>query len=606
MSVSTSTLSSRDAVEAHYKWNEESVYPSREAWSEEAQALMQVLPTMSRFQGQLTSPAALLEWLETLDELSRRVGTLGFYAVMSQSVDSQDTQAVSMVGQASSLNGVAAASAAFAEPEILAIGQSTLHDWMQQEPRLQAYAHYFDNLFRKQQHIRSAEVEEVLGLSADPLYMIEQIGETLTNNDLKFMPAAAADGIALDVAQSTVTSLMDSPDREVRRTAWENYADGYLSVKNTVAAAITGSFKRDIFYARARRYENSLEAALFEHNLPTEVFYNLIETFKKNLPTWHRYWAAKRRALAVEKLHPYDVWAPIAQGSHKLDFEQSIEDISTALQPLGDQYVQVLRQGTLQDRWIDVYPNTGKRQGAFSYGNFGTHPFIMMSFNGSLSSTSIMAHELGHSMHSYFTWQNQPYVYSGYSLFIAEVASNFNQAMLRDYWLKNNQDVDFQFALIDETMYNFHRYFFTMPTLARFELEIHQRLERGEGVTADDMIALMAQLFSEGYGDAVHVDTERVGITWAQYGHLFTPYYVFQYATGISAANALAKRILGGEPGTAENYVRFLSSGSSVYPLDALKIAGVDMTTPEVVETAFEVLAGYVERLEKLLDEAGR
>jgi len=260
----------------------------------------------------------------------------------------------------------------------------------------------------------------------------------------------------------------------------------------------------------------------------------------------------------------------------------------------------VLRRGCLEQRWVDIYPNEGKKLGAFSYGAPGTYPFINMSYANTLGSLSTLAHELGHSMHSYLTWQNQPQVYSSYSMFVAEVASNFNQAMVRANLFKTNSDPNFQIALIEEAMDNFHRYFFIMPTLARFELETHQRIERGEPLTADIMIGLMADLFSEGYGSEMHVDRERVGITWATFPHLYSNYYVFQYATGISAAHALAGRILEGANGAAEAYLGFLKAGSSLYPVDALKRAGVDMATPEAVERTYGVLAEYVDRLDKL------
>ncbi len=271
------------------------------------------------------------------------------------------------------------------------------------------------------------------------------------------------------------------------------------------------------------------------------------------------------------------------------------------MQPLGDDYVSILRQGALHDRWIDVYPNQGKRQGAFSFGWQGTYPFIMTSYHDDLKAMSTVAHELGHSMHSYFTWQHQPFVYANYSLFVAEVASNFNQAMVRAHLRQAQPDPDFQIALIEEAMNNFHRYFFIMPTLAQFELEVHTRIEQGEPLTADDMNTLMADLFAEGYGSEMAFDRDQVGITWAQFGHLFSNYYVFQYATGISAAHALANRILAGEPGAAANYRQFLNAGGSLYPMDALKLAGVDMTTPEAVEATFKVLGDMVDQLEKLV-----
>jgi oligoendopeptidase F len=275
--------------------------------------------------------------------------------------------------------------------------------------------------------------------------------------------------------------------------------------------------------------------------------------------------------------------------------------ICAGMQPLGDDYVQPMRRGLLEERWVDVYPNKGKRSGAYSSGFYGTNPFILMSYNDNLSDVSTLAHELGHSMHSYFSRKTQPIVYSGYSMFVAETASNFNQAMVRAHLLATRDDPQFQIAIIEEAMANFHRYFFLMPILARFEREIHDRVERGEALTADAMTSLTAGLFREGYGPEVEIDEPRVGITWAQFPtHMYLNFYVYQYATGISAANALAQRVLQQGPQAAEDYKSFLKAGSSLYPLEALKLAGVDMTSPEPVERAFSVLENFVDRLDKL------
>jgi len=423
----------------------------------------------------------------------------------------------------------------------------------------------------------------------------------LTNADMRFNPARDKKGKPLDVTHSTIGALISHDERKIRRRAWRNYADGYLTHKNTLTNTLVTAVKRDVFYARSRGYGSSLEASLAPNHIPVEVFHNLIEAFKKNLPTWHRYWKIRKKALGYKKLHEYDIKAPLAKNPPVVSYEQAVEWIAEGLLPMGKEYISVLRNGCLEERWVDAYPNKGKRTGAFSWGAPGTHPFIMMSYADSIFSLSTLAHELGHSMHSFLTWQNQPVLYADYSLFVAEVASNFHQAMLRDHLLKTNPERDFQIAVMEEAMANFYRYFFIMPTLARFELETHTRVEKDQPLTAESLIHLMADLFREAYGDTVHLNREYIGMTWARFGHLYTDYYVFQYATGISGAQALSNRVLRGEPGAVEDYLQFLKSGSSVYPLDLLKRAGVDLTGPEPVVEAFALMAAYIDRLEKLL-----
>jgi len=600
--LNESGIRSREGIPARYTWNAPSVFESDGAWEDEVTAFAESLSDFRVYQGRLQDGGGVLATaLEARDGLLRRLGKVLVYASMNHSLEMTDQSATRAVGRARGLGAQVSAVTAFLEPELLAIGQSTIKKWMQEEPRLAVYAHYIEDLFRKGAHIRSPEVEEVLGMLADPFGSVHATADMLTAADFRFQPAVTQDGQEMPVTQGTWTKILACADREARRTAWEHYTDEYLAFKNTLAANLTSSIKQNVFQTRARRHASTLEAALFEHNIPVEVYHNLIATFRENLPTWHRYWRIRRQALGVDTLHPYDIWAPLTADSPVIPYEQAIEWICQGLLPLGEDYVDIVRRGAVEERWVDVYPNQGKRGGAFSSGSPGTHPFIMMSYNDNVFSLSTLAHELGHSMHSYLTWQDQPFVYSDYSLFLAEVASNFHQAMVRAYLMEQQPDPTFQISLIEEAMSNFHRYFFIMPTLARFELEVHERAERGEGLTADDMIELMADLSSEGFGSGVYVDRDRVGITWATFGHLYVDYYVFQYATGISGANALARRILSGHEGALDDYLSFLKSGSSMYPLDALKMAGVDLTTTEAVEVTFEVLSDLVDRLESLL-----
>jgi oligoendopeptidase F len=599
----TSKVASRAEIPVQYTWDTASVYASHADWEAELARVAAQLPELAAFQGQLGSrPERLAEWLDTAERLMNTVARLYFYASMFHNVDTNDQAAVANHDRAIGMYTRAIAATAFAEPELLAIGFDTLRRWTADEPRLALFAHYFDQLERRQAHVRSAEVEQLLGQLRDPFSGASGIHGIMTDADLHFAPAHTAAGDPLDLAQGNISALLTSPDREVRRSAWESYADAHLSMQNTMAACLATGVKQDVFMARARRYPSALEASLADNNIPVEVFHNLIGTYRSNLPTWHRYWNLRKRALGFDTLAVYDVKAPLTDKMPDAPLAQSIDWICDGMRPLGDAYVTAMRRGLTEQRWVDVYPNQGKRMGAYSHGVHGTHPYILMSYNDDIFSMSTLAHELGHSMHSYLTWQSQPLVYADYSLFVAEVASNFNQAMVRAHLLDANHDRDFQIAVIEEAMANFYRYFFIMPTLARFELEIHERVERGEALTAESMIGLMADLFQEGYGDEVQVDRARVGSTWCQFStHLYSNFYVYQYATGIAAANALAADIQAGQPGAAENYLSFLKVGGSLYPLDALKLAGVDMATPAPVERAFAVLASYVDRLETLL-----
>jgi len=599
------TVPPRSKLNKAFTWNAESVFPSDEAWEKAVRQIMEDLPALKQFQGRLAEgPAVLVEALEAVYQLISRAQTAFMYAGFSYAVDTTNQHAAGLRSKGQGMYGQVLSAVSFLQPGILEIGREKLDEWMSHPSgeKLAVYKHYFDDLFRKQAHVRSADVEEILGLVSDPLQGPSNSTGMLTNADFKFKPVRDSKGNVLDLTQGSYHKLLHSPDRKARRAAYEAYMDKYIEHKNTLASNLAHSIKANIFYMRARRHESSLAASLFDLNIPTDVFHNLIDTFRKNLPIWHRYFEIRRKALGLRKLAYYDMWAPIVKRKVRIPFEKGVELICESLTPMGKEYVERVRRGCLQDRWVDVYPNQGKAEGAFSWGSQGTHPFINMSYTDEVTSMSTLAHELGHSMHSHLTWKNQPFIYTEYSLFVAEVASNFHQAMLRGHLLDTVTDKNFQLALIEEAVGgNFFRYFFQMPTLARFELETHRRTERGEPLTADSMVDLMADLFAEGFGPGFDLDRERVGMTWSTFGHLFADYYVYAYATGISGAHALAGRILRGEANAVENYLGFLKSGNSDYSLNVLKKAGADLTTPRAVEETFAVMEGYIDRMEKLV-----
>ncbi len=598
-------LPSRSEVDKRFTWDRESVFPDAAGWEQAVETIIARLPDLAEFRGHLAdSPDALADWFAANESVHRLIGKVMVYTTMAYSVDTGDQAALARTDRARSVAAQLGAATSFALPEMIAIGIPKLREWVKTSPRLAHLSHYFDRIEKLQEHIRSAEVEEILNQVSDPLATALSVHGVLANTDLKFAPAVGTRGDQHEVAQGTIGALLTSPDRELRRTAFENYADAHLAMQHAMAASLAGGVKRDVFYARARGFASSLAAALEPSHVPADVYRNVIQAFRDNLTTWHRYWRVRRKALGLMELKPYDTRAPVGESTLKVPYEQAVDWIAEGVAPLGAEYVQVLRRGALEDRWVDVYPNRGKRMGAFSTGVADTFPFIFMSYNDDIYSMSTLAHELGHSMHSYYARKTQPFIYSNYGLFQAEVASNMHQALVRRHLLATQMDPAFQVAVIEEAMSNFYRYFFIMPSLARLELEVHERVERGGAITAEYLNELMADLMVEVYGSEVEVterDRQRIGSTWAQFHtHLYSNFYVYQYATGIAGADHLVQRVADGDPKAADSYLAFLKSGGSMYPLDGLRLAGVDMTSPEPVEAAFATLGRMVARLEEL------
>lgn len=600
MSTEAAALPRRDELPPEQRWDIESVYPTDAAWEEAYQAVAGRLGELERFRGRLgESAATLLAGLRARDELLAEVSRLGVYAALRRSEDATNAAYAALADRGASLRARAAAATAYFQPELLALDPATLDAFAAADADLAVYRHHFAQLALLRGHIRSAEVEEVLAEAGDVAGIPATIRGALENADLDLGRLTDEAGREVRLGQGNLQRYLQSPDRAVRRAAWERSADAYLGMRNTFAAALSGGVKRDVFYARARRYESSLQAALAPNAIPVEVFHNLLDTVWRNFPTWQRYFAVKRRLLGLDRFHGWDLTAPLATDGPRFPFDRGVELILDSLAPLGEEYVGIVRRG-IADRWVDWGANIGKGGGAFSAGTRGTHPFISMSYQDDLPSVSILTHELGHSLHSYYTWQAQPFVYSRYSMFVAEAASNMHQALLGAYLLERHDDPAMVTAIVEERMGNHLRYLFTMPILARFELDCHERVERGEALSADGMTALLADLYRQGYGEEVAIDEARIGITWARFPHLFANFYVFQYATGIAAAAALARQVRAEGAPAARRYVDFLKTGGAAFPIDALRAAGVDLRDPAPVQAAFDILAGYVDRLEAL------
>ncbi len=586
------------------KWNPQAVYADWKAFETDFEAAKADLPKLAAYKGRLKEgPGVVADFFEEMERQMPRAIKLAMFAQFAMAVDNADQEPKAYVGQVMGLMGQAAAMTAFLDPELLEIGDDLLK-WADEEPRLADYHHYFEDLLRMKEHTRSAEIEEVMGMMQEPIGQLRRTASELSESDIKFKPSLDSEGNEFPVTQGLLMKNATHPDRMVRRTAWENFCDGYATHINTFASNYLAYVKSQVVNMRVRGYSSVLESRLKPYKVPLEVFYNLIDTFKANLPTWHRYWDVKRRALGYEEIYPYDIWAPLGTNSPSLTFAEAVEMIAAGNAQLGEEYTSVLRKGCLEGHWVDWAPNDTKSQGAFSMpGKDNLPPLIKMSFTDDVPGMSTLSHELGHSMHAYFVNKNQPEIYQSgnLSMTLAETASNTNQAMTRAYLRESRrEDTEFQLALLEEAMSNYHRYLFQMLNLATFELEVFTRAEQNKPLSAGILMDIMKGIYKDGYGDTMTDNPDRTATTWAQFGHLYIPFYTFQYSVGISAADMLTAKIRAGEPNAADNYLAFISQGSAMYTMDQFRLAGVDMTSPEPVKAAFGVLASMVDQLEEL------
>lgn len=598
-----STLPTRDTIDPQFKWDLTKLYADADAFRADIQEAKRELDQVVALRGKLgESATTLAEFFDLWWSLQRRFTSLRLYSFLPLSVDQDNQEARALAGELQGFAAVFMAETGFVQPELLALGSEKLTELCAGDERLADYEAYIAQLERRRPYVRSAEVEGLLGSLTDVFGTSERAYNSFVDGEMPFADVSDSSGNSYTVGRSSYSQLISSPDRELRKNAWHSYTDSFQKYENTITDLYLGRVKQSAFLTKTRGYASSVEEQLIPREVPLAVLDNVINTFKANLPVWHRYWAARKKVLGVETLEEYDVFAPLMKEPVHVPYEQAVEWLLDGLAPLGDEYQAELERGLKRDQWVDVYPNRGKRDGAFATGLYRGPSFIMMSYHDDLGSLSTLAHELGHAVHSALMNKTQPLRYANYSMVEAETASNFNQALMRPYLFDKLTGTNERLAILDETFGNFHRYFFIMPTLVRFEMAVHDAILRGEGMPSTRLNQIMRDLFQEGYGDEISAD-ERTGTTWAHFGHLYMPFYTFQYAGGIAAAAALADEISNGVDGSLARYLNFLKGGRTVQPVEAFRRAGIDLTSPEPIEKAFSVLEGHVAQLEQLANE---
>ncbi|AGT31148.1 oligopeptidase PepB [Geobacillus genomosp. 3] len=595
------SLPSRSDIPVEETWRLEDIFPTDDAWEQEFQQVKGMIPKLSEYKGRLSeSPEVMYEALQYQDEVSMRLGKLYTYAHMRYDQDTTNSFYQGLNDRAKGLYSEASSAMAFIVPEILAIDEAVLRSFLEQYEPLRLYTHALDEITRQRPHILSAEEEALLAQAAEVMQATSSTFSALNNADLIFPTIRDENGEEVEVTHGRFIRFLESTDRRVRRDAFRAVYHTYEKFQNTFANTLAGTVKKDNFFARVRRYSSAREAALDANNIPESVYDNLIATIHEHLPLLHRYVRLRKNVLGLDELHMYDLYTPLVQDvKMEVTYDEAKQYMLDGLAPLGEEYVAIVKEG-LDNRWVDVRENKGKRSGAYSSGAYGTHPYILLNWQDNVNNLFTLVHEFGHSVHSYYTRKTQPYPYAHYSIFVAEVASTCNEALLNDHLLKTIDDEKKRLYLLNHYLEGFRGTVFRQTMFAEFEHLIHQKAQEGEALTAKTLTSLYYDLNKKYFGDDMVVD-EEIGLEWARIPHFYYNYYVYQYATGFSAATALSRQILEeGEP-AVKRYIDFLKAGSSDYPIEVLKKAGVDMTSAEPIRQACQVFAEKLAEMERLL-----
>lgn len=590
----------REEISNKFKWDLSDIYPSVDAWEADFKKAGESVELMKSFAGTLGESAdRLAKMQETYDDISLILEKLHVYANQSMHENTANAYFQGLVGRVQVLAVQLMEATAYIEPEILAIPEEQLKAMLDSEV-LAKYRTYFNRLLRKKEHILSSEMEELLAGAAEVGQGARDIFMMFNNADIKFPTITGEDGNPVEITHGKYVSLLESQDRSVREAAFKGLYETYGKFINTIAATYKANVKQESFFAKARKYPSSLAAALDHSAIPVSVYDNLIETVHKFLPAMHKYVSIRKEKLGVDELHMYDVYVPLlADNDRKIPYEEAKEIVLEGLQPLGEDYIALLKEG-FNNHWIDVYENEGKRSGAYSWGAYGSHPYVLLNYNDTLDNVFTLAHEMGHALHSYHSDAAQDYIYAGYKIFVAEVASTCNEALLIHHMLQKSGDDKERAYLLNHFLEQFRGTVFRQTMFAEFEKITHAKAEAGETLTAEVLCDIYYNLNKQYFGDDMVVDKE-ISMEWARIPHFYTPFYVYQYATGFSAAIAISTKILAGEEGIVEKYKKFLSGGSSLDCIDLLKLCDVDMTEPKPVEDALKVFEAKLEEFAKLV-----
>ena len=599
--MTNQSIPKRSEVPEEMTWNLKDMFESDQAWMAEYEAMKEFPAKIAAFQGTLARSAQdLLAWFRLQDEIELRLGVLMGYASCKGDEDTGNSFYQDVRGKAMNVYVSIASAAAFATPEIMAIADETLDRFYAQQPELETYRRSLYQIRRRKDHILSPAEERLLASAGEMANASENIAGVFRNADQIFPDVTDSQGNVHPLTDATFVPLLTSPDRELRRRAFETYYKQLGQYKNTIAATLDGQFKQLCFFANARHYDSTIQASLDATEVPVPVYMNLIEAVHNNLDKMYRYVALRKKLLGVDELHMYDVYTPIvADADQAITYVQAKETVLEALQVLGDDYVDLLKEG-FSNRWIDVYENVGKRSGAYSSGNSRPHPYVLLNHKDNLDCQFTLAHEMGHALHSYHSCKYQPVSTSDYVIFVAEVASTCNEVLLMRHLLKKTTDKKQRAYLINHFMDQFKGTVYRQTMFAEFELAMGKMAESGQALTADALCQKYHALNKLYFGPDM-VSDDQIAMEWARIPHFFYNYYVFQYATGFSAAVAIANRILKeGAPAVAD-YKKFLSGGCSTDPISLLKIAGVDMSSPEPVNSALALFGELVNEMEQLV-----